>query len=104
MFYATFPITSRYHTTATASLELPDGRTIAYLRRRFLPPGDRFVLVAEYTVAAGDRLDNLAAHFLGDPLQFWRLADANEAMAPEELTAAVGRTLRITQPEGVPGG
>jgi hypothetical protein len=40
---------------------------------------------------------------MGDPLQFWRVADANNAMQPEELTAEIGRKLRITQPEGIPG-
>jgi hypothetical protein len=103
MFYEVFPITSRYHRIDKKTLELPDGKTIAYLGRRFLPPIDRFALVMEHAVAAGDRLDNLAAHYLGDPLQFWRLADANEALQPEELTAEVGRRLRITQPEGIPG-
>jgi nucleoid-associated protein YgaU len=103
MFYEVFPITSRYYRLGTATLELPDGKTIIYLRRRFLPPSDRFALVVEHTVAAGDRLDNLAAHYLGDPLQFWRLADANEGLQPEELTTEMGRRLRITQPEGLPG-
>lgn len=103
MFNEVFPLTSRYHRIETKTLEMPDGKTLVYLRRRFVPPGDRFALVVEHTVAAGDRLDNLAAHYLGDPLQFWRLADANEAMEPEELTAEVGRRLRITQPEGLPG-
>jgi gamma-glutamyltranspeptidase/glutathione hydrolase len=43
------------------------------------------------------------AQYLGDPEQFWRLCDANAAMHPEELTDAIGRTLRITLPEGIPG-
>ena len=34
----------------------------------------------------GDRLDNVSAQYLGDPEQFWRLCDANNAMEPEELT------------------
>jgi len=50
-----------------------------------------------------DRLDNIAAHYLGDPEQFWRLADANNAMRPEELTEEVGRRLRVTHPEGMTG-
>ena len=51
----------------------------------------------------GDRLDNLAARYLGDPEQFWRLCDANGAMRPDELTQTSARRLRITLPEGVPG-
>ena len=98
-----FPPTSRYHGIDTATLEASDGRTIVYLRRRFVPPPERFTLLQEHTVTEGDRLDNLAAHYLGDPEQFWRLCDANAAMRPEELTATIGRTLRITLPEGIPG-
>ena len=51
----------------------------------------------------GERLDNIAAQYLGDPEQFWRICDANGAMRPDELTETVGRRLRITLPEGIPG-
>lgn len=98
-----FPPTSRYATNETATLETADGRTIVYLRRRFVPPAERFELLQEYTVVEGDRLDNITNHFLGDPEQFWRLCDANNAMRPEELTETIGRKLRITLPEGIPG-
>ena len=98
-----FPPTSRYHTIKTATLETADGRTITYLRRRFVPPPERFALLQEYTVVDGDRLDNLAAKFLGDPEQFWRIADPNVAIRPEELTETAGETIAITLPEGIPG-
>jgi hypothetical protein len=98
-----FPPTSRYHGIDTAQLQTADGRTIVYLRRRFVPPPERFVLLQEHIVTEGDRLDNLAAQYLGDPEQFWRLCDANGALQPEALTATLGRTLRITLPEGIPG-
>lgn len=103
MFGELYPITSRYHGIETIILERPDGTIIAHLRRRFLPSPDRFALLREHLVTEGDRLDNLAAQHLGDPLQFWRIADANNAMRPEELTEEIGRRLRITQPEGLPG-
>ncbi|MFZ1707308.1 MAG: LysM domain-containing protein, partial [Anaerolineae bacterium] len=57
----------------------------------------------EHTVAEGERPDLIAAAYLGDPEQFWRLCDANGVMRPEELTEEVGRRLRITLPEGIPG-
>jgi len=98
-----FPPTSRYANVETAELEIGPGRTVNYLRRRFMPQPDRFVLLLEHTVVDGDRLDNLTARYLGDPEQFWRVADANGAMRPEELTETVGRRLRITLPEGIPG-
>ena len=94
---------SRYYGAQTSTLDTPDGRTIVYLRRRFVPPAGRFALLQEHTVVAGDRLDNLAAEYIGDPEQFWRLCDANDAMRPDDLTARVGRRLRITLPEGIPG-
>lgn len=98
-----FPVTSRYYGVATATIENVDGKTVAYLRRRFLPRQERFELIREHTVVQGDRLDNITATYLGDPEQFWRIADANGAMNPEDLTEEVGSKLRITQPEGIPG-
>ncbi len=98
-----FPVTSRYHGIDTATLETTDGRIIVYLRRRFVSPPERFTLVQEHTVVQGDRLDNLAARYLGDPEQFWRLCDANGVMRPEELTETVGFKIRIALPEGMTG-
>ncbi len=98
-----FPPDSRYASTGTAQLRAPDGRIITYLERRFVPPPEAFALLQTYVVVQGDRVDNLAARFLSDPLLFWRLCDANRAMVPGELTATIGRRLRITLPEGIPG-
>ena len=98
-----FPPTSRYHRTPVATLALPDGREIPYLKRRLVPPPEHFALLQEHAVAAGERLDHLAARYLGDPEQFWRLCDANGAMRPDELLEPVGRRLRITLPENIPG-
>lgn len=98
-----FPITSRYYTVETAEYETADGRTVVYLRRRFVPPPERFELLQEHVVTEGERLDNITAHYLGDPEQFWRLCDANRAVRPDELTEEIGRRLRITLPEGIPG-
>ena len=98
-----FPANSRYQNVDTTTLILPDGTSITYLRRRFLPPPENFAVLQTVSIAAGDRLDNLAARYLGDPEQAWRLCDANRAMQPEALVAYVGATLVITLPEGVPG-
>ncbi|HXU68339.1 MAG TPA: LysM domain-containing protein [Polyangia bacterium] len=99
-----FPPTSRYFGLDLAQLPGPDGSPpIVYLRRRFLPSPASFALLQEHSVAEGDRLDNVTSVYLGDPEQFWRVCDANNAMEPEELCATVGRRLRITLPSGVPG-
>lgn len=98
-----FATTSRYFNIPTAKIEKAQSESIVYVRRRFVPPPERFALLQEHTVTQGERLDNITAHFLGDPEQFWRVCDANRAMRPEELTETVGRKLRITLPEGIPG-
>ena len=98
----TFQQTSRYYSTETATYETPDGRFIRRLRRRFLPPLDRFTLLQEHLVTEGDRLDNITAKYLGDPEAFWRICDANPILLPEDLEE-IGRRIRITLPEGIPG-
>ena len=100
-----FPPNSRYSGIDTGTLTTVDGKAIVYLRRRFIPSPEQFALLQEYTVVEGDRdrLDNIAAKYVGDPERFWQIADANAAMAPEELTEIVGGILRITLPAGTPG-
>jgi hypothetical protein len=98
-----FSITSRYYGIATASLETAGGKTIKYVRRRFVPPPENFALLLEHVVTEGERLDNITAHYLGDPEQYWRVCDANGAIRPEELTETVGGRIKITLPEGIPG-
>jgi len=103
-----FPITSRYHDVEITKFTVADGqdgqpKIIVYLKRRFVPPPENFQLLQEHTVTQGDRLDNIAAKYLGDPEQFWRICDANRAMRPDELTETIGRRLRITLPAGIPG-
>jgi hypothetical protein len=98
-----FPPNSRYHGLPTRTLTTADGRVVTYLTRRFVPPPERFAALAEHAVAQGDRLDNLAARYFGDPQQYWRLCDANSAMRPGDLTTTIGRRLRVALPEGIPG-
>jgi len=97
-----FPINSRYYGIATVTVETQDGKQIVFLRRRFVPPPERFELLTEHTVSEGERLDNITALYLGDPEQFWRVCDANGVVRPAELTETVGRKIRITLPEGIP--
>ena len=97
-----FSPTSRYASTEVAEFVRPDGTRIAYLRRRFVPDPSRFTVVAQHRVVDHDRLDRLAALYLGDPELFWRLADANGCLDPRELEA-LGRRLNLTLPEGMAG-
>ncbi len=97
-----FPPTSRYWGIQTATIKRPPGVLVVYLRRRFVPQPERFVVLTEHVVTKGERLDNITATHLDDPLQFWRICDANRALRPDDLTATVGRRLSITLPEGIP--
>jgi len=97
-----FPPTSRYFNLPVAEYTTRDGKRVAYLTRRFLPQPERFALLFERAVSQGERLDLIAASELGDPEQFWRIADANNAMYPDDLTAEPGSKIKITLPEGMP--
>ena len=94
-----FEPTSRYYAIPTAVYVAPDGRESAYKRRRFPPRGAALPLLVEVVVGQGDRLDLIAARTLGDPEQFWRICDANDALNPADLTTPVGRTLRVPVPQ-----
>lgn len=94
-----FDPSSRYYNLKTLVLTTPDGRELAYKERRFLPRAETMPLLAEVTVVEGDRLDLITARTLSDPEQFWRVADANNAMDPMELTAEPGRRLRVAVPQ-----
>ncbi len=98
-----FAQNSRYSGLEILKQKLPDGREVAYVARRFVPQPERFETLREHAVSEGDRPDNLAAHYMGDPEQFWRLADANNVLNPLEMTSEIGRHIRITLPEGIPG-
>jgi hypothetical protein len=102
----TFPPDSRYHGFSLQQYTGPDRQTIPYLARRIVPqPGaPNYATINQYTVQQNDRLDLIAAKFLGDPLMAWLLCDANGAMSPDELVATPGDTISITTPQGVPGG
>jgi nucleoid-associated protein YgaU len=101
----TFPTDSRYYGSSTLTYTAPNGQSVTYLARRFVPqPGaPNYSTVAQHTVKQGDRLDLIAANYLGDPLMFWLLCDANGAVRPDALVETPGTVLKITTPQGVPG-
>jgi hypothetical protein len=98
-----FAMTSRYYPIPTAEHRRPDGSVVVYARRRMLPRPDELTQIGEHTVGVGERLDHIATQHFGDPELFWRIADANRSMRPQELTATPGRRLRITLPPGMSG-
>jgi nucleoid-associated protein YgaU len=98
-----FDPTSRYSGIETVKMTVGDDaggepRVVSYKRRRIIPSGEALATLVEHAVVQGDRLDNLAARYLGDPEQFWRICDANNVLRPEELTEEVGRVIEIGLP------
>lgn len=61
-------------------------------RMRTRPPTTR-----QHTARVSDRLDLLAAAYLGDPHLFWRIADANPALDLDRVVDP-GRPLDIPGP------
>jgi hypothetical protein len=88
---------SRYAAVAEAEITGPDGRVIRYKKVRFIPatPAER-----THQVLQGERLDHLAHRYFRDAERFWRIADANAAMWPDDLLAEPGRRILIPPAEG----
>jgi len=89
----------RYATTEVKVMTLPDGTTVAYLARRFLPEPERMSMIASVAIEPADRLDLFAARTLGVATAWWRIADANRAVHPETLDGPPGRRLDVPLPE-----
>lgn len=95
---------SRYYGFAVEQMTLANGTVVSYLSRRIIPRMSLYTQTQNYTAVAGDRLDNLAARFLGDPILFWMIAEANGAEDANELTAEPGRVILIPLVSGIPPG
>lgn len=67
---------SRYAQAPVAVLQAADGtsRKVIQVSPQQAPYGFAFV---SYQVKQGDTVQSLAAAFLGDPGQWWQIADAN---------------------------
>ncbi len=100
--------TSRYANVEVAEVTVPDGaggqRTVKYLVRRRLIDPTAAPSIAHHRLDAADRLDLVAARYLGDPLAAWQIADVNLALDPDELTApgSEGDVLVIPYPQAAP--
>jgi hypothetical protein len=92
-----FVSASRYASIEDAEYIMPDDRVVIYKKRRILPRGEEMPVLATVTVEKKDRLDLLTARTIGQSDQFWRIADANNAMHPLWLMTT-GRHLRVPVP------
>ena len=93
-----FEPTSRYAALEQGTYTFPDGRTVAYVRRRFVPLDAGAQPLAHELVREADRMDLIATRTIGDPDQAWRICDANAALDPDALLRP-GRRLIIPSPE-----
>lgn len=82
---ALFDDKSRYASVAPTYAVDRRGRVV-----EIVPPPERPVqaLAGYHLRRQGERLDHLAAHYLGDPAGYWRIAEANDAMLPDALAEA----------------
>lgn len=94
-----YPATSRY-----ADVPIVVDGEQRCLARRLLPAVDRGADAGEdalrHRVVAGDRLDTIAGAALGSAELWWRIADQNAAVDPVDLTAELGRMLRVSGASG----
>ena len=97
-----FVVQSRYNGVALGLLQRRAGDPgVVYVRRRFIPALNTMTIAARHVVGPLDRPDTLGAVELGDPLLYWRIADANAVVDPNELTDTLGARVAIPLPQGM---
>ena len=99
---------SRYADVALGRYEFPgddagDKISVTYVLRRFIPQARDIPIAARHRVVAGERVDILAANYLGEAQLNWRVADANLATDMLDLTATPGTRIAIPMPPGAAG-
>ncbi|HET7429873.1 MAG TPA: LysM domain-containing protein [Nocardioides sp.] len=93
-----FPPSSRYAHVPVLTRTLADGTVVRYLARRVLPDLERFAPLEMVRLDGSERPDTLAAESYGDPLLWWRVADASGEADPRDLTGTEGRLVLIPLP------
>lgn len=97
-----FAENSRYKPLPVKTLQTETGETVRFVSRRFLPDPASLSTMDSVRVTEATRLDHLAHRQLGDATFFWRIADANRAMHPDDLLSPIDRQLTIPGPAGMP--
>jgi len=88
---------SRYYGSPVLTFAHADGTQV-------VPQPSIYTSLLLHPTVDGDRLDNLSSRYLGDPLLYWMICDANRATDPDALTAQVGHTISIPLASGIPPG
>lgn len=94
---------SRYYGLPVLELTAPDGSVVRYVGRRFIPQISRLPTQVAHPVQQGDRIEVLAARYLGDPLLYWRICDANLAVRPDD-PLVLGNSINIPLAASALGG
>ena len=81
---SSYDTSSRYYGLPVLEMSAAGGAVIRYVKRRLIPDAAAFPTLATHQVQQGERIDVLAARYLGDPLLYWRIADANLAVRPAD--------------------
>ena len=95
---APFAPNSRYAGLAERSLTRPDGTEDRFLARRIIPETAAYVAFDQRRLIGGERIDQIAAEAYGDPLLWWRIADANGDADPGRAGDTPGRVLTLPLP------
>jgi len=75
---------SRYLAAGTYSALLPDGSRIVVVR---IPARRTDRGLGYHRRLEGQRLDQVAGHFLGDATTFWRICDAATGVLPDAIAS-----------------
>ncbi|HEX3437625.1 MAG TPA: hypothetical protein VHT24_12720 [Pseudacidobacterium sp.] len=75
---------SRYINQTTYQVTMADGTVVTATR---LPLPLQNPVQGYFPRTSGQRLDQIASHFLSDATAFWQLCDANDAVVPDALAA-----------------
>ncbi|HEX6082959.1 MAG TPA: hypothetical protein VF266_00435 [Thermoanaerobaculia bacterium] len=75
---------SRYEKSPLVTVTREDGTTVVAVQPQRRVQPDVALLYHRHDV---ERLDHLAAQYLGDATAFWKLCDAANAIAPDALAA-----------------
>lgn len=94
-----FDASSRYASLPLLQFTDTAGNVSSYVSRRFSPQPNSMPVLSQTTVNAQDRLDLISNRTLGNPLLFWLVADANDALNPWDLVQTPGATLIIPRPQ-----
>jgi hypothetical protein len=78
-----FDAYSRYLHVPTYTVMDHRGRMVCVVQTPLNPQEG---LLGIHVLRQGERLDHLAFKYLSNPAGYWRIAERNEAMLPEQLT------------------